>query len=110
MGLASDEAFNIVRARMAAVDAKDRKVQAVLKFHITQGGAVVKTMMLDLVNSKLYEGDDAAECTVKIDDQVLADILAMKTDPKEALQKGLCEVEGNKELLTVLKEQIALLK
>lgn len=107
MGLACDEAFNKVRARMAKVE--NKKVQAVLKFRITQGGAVVKTMMLDLVNSKLYEGDDAAECTVKIDDQILADILAMRQDPKEALAKGLCEVEGNQSLLTILKEQVALL-
>jgi ubiquinone biosynthesis protein UbiJ len=110
MGLISEEGFAKIRARIESVDPNDRKVVAVFKFKIRQDGEIVKTMILDLVNLKLYEGDDDAECTITIDDQLLADIIEKKTDAMEALNKDLIEVEGNLELLYVLKDQISSLK
>lgn len=107
MGLACEEGFNKIRARVETVDPSERKVMAVFKFQITQNGEIVKTMILDLVKLSLYEGDDEAECIMKIDDQILADILEKRTDAGEALKAGLIEVEGKTELLLVLKEQIA---
>lgn len=110
MGLLSDEGFDKVRVRLETVDPNDRKVVAIFKFKIKQGDAVVKTVMLDLRAVKLYEGDDDAECTITIDDQLLADILNKKQDAMEALNKDLIEVDGNLELLYVLKDQISSLK
>jgi putative sterol carrier protein len=63
-----------------------------------------------LKNSKLYEGDDEADCTITVDDQLLSEIIERKTDAIEALEKGLLKVEGNGELLKALKEQIAALQ
>lgn len=62
---------------------------------------------MDLVKVSLYEGDDDAECTITLDDQLLADIVDKKTDAMEALNKDLIEVDGNLELLYVLKDQIS---
>ena len=110
MGLACEEGFKKIRARIESVDPNDRKVVAVSKFNIKQDGAIVKTMILDLVNLKLYEGDDEAECTIDIDDQLLADIIEKRKDAMEALNADLIEVTGNLELLYVLKDQISSLK
>lgn len=110
MGLACDEGFEKIRARIASVNPEDRKVKAVFKFQIIQDGEVVKTMMLDLVELTLYEGDVEAECTIKIEDQLLADILDKRTDALDALKNNLIEVDGNLELLAVLREQIAFLE
>jgi putative sterol carrier protein len=107
MSLRSDEAFKKIEARLATVDPNNRKVVHVFKFKIKKDGAVVKTMMLDLVNVKVYEGDDAAECTIIIDDDLLADIVAKKIDAMQALNEDRVEVEGNLELLYVLKDQLS---
>lgn len=63
--------------------------------------------MLDLVNVKLYEGNDAAECTLECDDQAFADIADQKLQAKEALEKGLLKVEDNMELALKLMPFIA---
>lgn len=107
MGLVCEESFKKIQARLDSVDPNNRKVVAIFKFKIRQDGEVVKTMMLDLVNVKLYEGDDEAECTITLDDQLLADIVDKKIEAMEALNKDLIEVEGNLELLYVLKDQIS---
>lgn len=110
MGLACEEGFNKIRERLATVTESERKVVAVFKFQIMQEGEVIKTMILDLVNLQLYEGDDDAECTIKLDDQLLADILEKRVEALDALRENLIEIEGNVELLAVLKDQIAFLK
>lgn len=107
MGLVCEEGFAKIRARLETVDPNNRKVVAVFKLRIKQNDEVVKIMMLDLVNVKLYEGDDEAECTITLDDQLLADIINKTTDAMEALNKDLIDVEGNLELLYVLKDQIS---
>lgn len=43
MSLASDAIFEKISARVAKIDANDRKVQHIYKFKITVGGKVVKT-------------------------------------------------------------------
>lgn len=43
MSLLSDVTFAKITARVAKIDANDRKVQNVFKFKITTGGNVVKT-------------------------------------------------------------------
>lgn len=107
MTLRSDEAFEKIKARLADVDPNNRKVVHVFKFKITKDGVVVKTMMLDLVKVLVYEGDDEAECTITIDDELIADIVAKKVDAMTALNEDRVEVEGNLELLYVLKDQLS---
>lgn len=107
MGLVCEEFFDKVQARLDKVDPNNRKVVAVFKIKIKQNDEVVKTMMLDLVAVKFYEGDVEAECTIALDDQLLADIITRKTSAMDALNKDLIEVDGNLELLHVLKEQIS---
>ncbi|KAG5678458.1 hypothetical protein PVAND_008130 [Polypedilum vanderplanki] len=107
MTLRSDEAFKKIEARLLTVDPNNRKVVHVFKFKVKKDGAVVKTVMLDLVKVKLYEGDDAAECTIILDDELLADIVEKKIDAMKALNEDKIEVEGNLELLYVLKDQLS---
>lgn len=106
MGLVCEEVFPKIQARLDKVDPNNRKVVAVFKLRIKQNDEVVKVMMLDLVSVKFYEGDDAAECTITLDDQLLADIVNKKADALEALNKDLIEADGNLELLYVLKDQL----
>lgn len=106
MGLVCEEVFPKIQARLDKVDPNNRKVVAVFKLRIKQNDEVVKVMMLDLVSVKFYEGDDEAECTITLDDQLLADIVNKKADALEALNKDLIEADGNLELLYVLKDQL----
>lgn len=105
MGL--EDTFKKIQARLDKIDPNNRKVVAVFKFRIKQNGAIVKVMMLDLVKVKFYEGDESAECTITLDAQLLADIIDRKIDARDASNKDLVEVDGNLELLHVLKEQIS---
>jgi hypothetical protein len=107
MGLVCEEVFSKIQARLDKIDPNNRKVVAVFKIKIKQNDEVVKVMMLDLVAVKFYEGDDAAECTIALDDQLLADIVNRKVDAMDALNKDLIDADGNLELLHVLKEQIS---
>lgn len=43
MSLLSDATFAKITARVAKIDANDRKVQNIFKFKITSGGNVAKT-------------------------------------------------------------------
>ena len=108
MGLISEaEAFPKIQARLDKVDPNNQKVVHVFKLKITQNGEVVKTMMLDLVKIKFYEGDEAAECTMVLDDVLLNDIVFRRTDGLEELKDGRLVVEGDVELLMKLKEALA---
>ncbi|KAL7049285.1 hypothetical protein ACKWTF_003651 [Chironomus riparius] len=103
------EVFAKIQAVLDTVDPNkpDRKVVHVFKIKITQNGEVVKTMMLDLVKIKFYEGDDEAECTLVLDDALLNDIVFKRTDGMEELKDGRLVVEGNVELLMKLKEALS---
>ena len=108
MGLkAETEAFPKIQARLGTVDKNNRKVVSVFKLKIRQNGAVVKTMILDLVDLKFYEGDVDADCTMIIDDQDLCDIVNKKADSSELLKQGKFQVEGKVELLKQLKEALS---
>ncbi|CAG9800311.1 unnamed protein product [Chironomus riparius] len=108
MGLISEaEAFPKIQARLDKVDPNNQKVVHVFKLKIQQNGAIVKTMMLDLVKIKFYEGDEEAECTLVLDDALLNDIVFKRTDGMEELKDGRLVVEGNVELLMKLKEALS---
>lgn len=108
MGLISEaEAFPKIQARLDKVDPKNQKVVHVFKLKIKQNGEIVKTMMLDLVKIKFYEGDEEAECTLVLDDVLLNDIVFKRTDGMEELKDGRLVVEGNLDLLMKLKEALS---
>lgn len=101
----SDEVFKKIEARLAKIDPNDRKVLHVFKFVITDdSGAVLKTWILDLVQVKLYESEtDSAEITLKMKDSTMVDICSGKLDSMEAMNADLIDIEGNMELVFVLK-------
>lgn len=107
MGLLCEEGLKKIRDRLKTVDPSNRKVVGIFKIKVKQNGKIVKNIMLDLVKVELYEGDEDAECIITLDDEVFANILSKELDATTALQKDLIEVEGNLELLKVLKEQIS---
>lgn len=98
------EVFAKIQAVLDTVDPNkpDRKVVHVFKIKITENGEVVKTMMLDLVKIKFYEGDDEAECTMTIPDDILADIVLNKAETTGLITSGKVTVDGDVELAKLL--------
>jgi len=107
MSLRSEtEAFEGILAKLQAIDTSNKDLAHIFKIRITQGGEVVKIMMLDSINIKFYEGDEDAECTITLDDELLADIVAKKISAVEALKEERIGAEGNLELLVILNDQL----
>lgn len=107
MALRSEsEAFDKIKAKLAALDSSNKDLAHVFKMKITKDGKVVKIMMLDAVTLKFYEGDVDAECTITLDDDLLADIVAKKCSAIEALKEGNILAEGDLSLLVVLNDQL----
>ena len=107
MSLRSEtEAFETIREKLQAIDTSNKDLAHIFKIRITNGGEVVRIMMLDSVNLKFYEGDEDAECTITLEDDLLADIVAKKTSAVEALKEELIAAEGNLELLVILNDQL----
>lgn len=102
----SEEFFEKLEARLAAIDPNNRKILHVYKFIITdETGKVLKSWILDLIQVKVYESTtDEAEVTLTLNDSILDDITTKKIVLAKALEDGLAKVEGNGELLTLLKE------
>lgn len=100
------EAFETIRAKLEAIDTSNKDLAHIFKIRITNGGEVVKIMMLDSVNIKFYEGDDEAECTITLEDDLLADIVAKKVSAIEALKEEKIAADGNLELLILLNDQL----
>lgn len=99
-----EEIFTRIQARLEKIDPNDRKVLHVFKLIITDDdGGALKTWVLDLVQVKLYEGDDDAEVTLKLKQSTIVDIIEGRLDSTEALNKDMIEVEGNVELIQLLK-------
>lgn len=103
--VASDAVFARIAERLTKIDKNDRKVENVYKFILTDdSGAVIKTWILDLKQVKLYESQTAdAECTLKLKESVMIDICDGKLDSMKALNDDLIDVDGNLELLYLLK-------
>ncbi|CAG9800312.1 unnamed protein product [Chironomus riparius] len=107
MSLRSEaESFETIREKLQAIDTSNKDLAHIFKIRITNGGEVVKIMMLDAVNIKFYEGDEEAECTITLEDDLLANIVAKKTSAVEALKEELITAEGNLELLIILNDQL----
>lgn len=105
---ASDEVFKKIEARLAKIDPADRKVLHVFKFVMTDdAGAAIKTWILDLKNVKLTPGDGDAEVTLTMKDSLMVDITTGVMDSTEALNKDLIDVQGNLELIYLLKPFIS---
>lgn len=107
----SDEIFKKIEARLAQIDPANRTVLHVFKFVITDdSGKVLKTWILDLKAVKLYESaTDAAEVTLTLSDSTFTDICTKKLDSIKALNDDLVAVEGNMELIFLLKPFITTL-
>jgi len=103
------EVFAKIQEVLDTVDPNkpDRKAVHVFKIKITQNGEVVKTMVLDLVNIKFYEGDDEAECTLTIPDDILVDIVLNKVETTGLITSGKVTVDGDVELAKVLGSTIS---
>ncbi|XP_070497489.1 uncharacterized protein [Chironomus tepperi] len=107
MSLRSEtEAFDTIREKLQAIDTSNKDLAHIFKIRITNGGEIVKVMMLDAVNIKFYEGDDDAECTITLEDDLLADIVAKKTSAVDALKEEKISADGNLELLIILNDQL----
>lgn len=100
----SDEVIEKIKSRLAKIDPNDRKVLHVFKFIITDdNGATLKTWILDLKEVKIYESNIEAECTLKMKDSTMFDICTGAMDSTKALNDELIDVEGNLELILLLK-------
>jgi len=107
----SDEVFARIAKRMETIDPANRKVLHIYKFIITDNsGTVLKRWILDLKNVKLYESDDAAECTLTLTDELMVGIGNKTTNAKEALNADKIGVEGELELLWLLEPFLSELK
>lgn len=58
--------------------------------------------VLDLVNVKVYVGDDAAECTLTVDDEVMVALGTGKLTTTEALAQDKLDIDGDLALATKL--------
>lgn len=66
-------------------------------------GAIVKSWILDLKEVKLYEGTAEAEITLKMNQSTMISICTGAMESTAALNQDLIDVEGNLELLQLLK-------
>jgi SCP-2 sterol transfer family len=99
-----NDIFAKIEARLAKIDPADRKVLHVYKFVFTDdSGAVVKTWILDLKAVKLYEGTTDGEITLKMNQSTMISICTGALDSTAALNQDLIDVDGNLELLQLLK-------
>lgn len=104
----SDEVFKKIEARLLKIDPADRKVLHTFKFVITDdGGAILKTWILDLKEVKVYEGTSETEVTLKLSDTTMVAITNGTLDSTKALNDDLIDVEGNLELIYMLKPFIS---
>lgn len=105
---ASDEIFKKIEARLAKVDASDRKVLHVFKFVITdESGAPLKSWILDLKTVKVYESTSEAEVTLTLKDSTMVAICTGALDSTKALNDDMIDIDGNLELVTLLKPFIS---
>lgn len=58
--------------------------------------------VLDLVNVKVYVGDDAAECTLTVDDADMVALGSGKLTTTEALAQDKLDIDGDLALATKL--------
>jgi putative sterol carrier protein len=72
-------------------------------------GSIVVTWILDLKAVKLYEGTVDAEITLKMNQSTMIAICTGALDSTAALNQDLIDVEGNLELLYLLKPFIGTL-
>jgi SCP-2 sterol transfer family len=110
MTLTLTDVFKKIEARLSKIDPNDRKIKHVFKFVLTDGtltGPTKVTWMLDLITVKLYEGNGDADITLKMADKTIIDILGGVLDSTKALNDDLIDVDGNLELITVLKPYIS---
>lgn len=108
----SDEIFKRIEARLSTIDPNDRKVLHVFKFTLTDDdGAVIKSWILDLKDVKLYECTDDtqndAECSLKLKESTMMAIVDGTLDSTKALNDDLIDVEGDLELIYLLKPYIS---
>lgn len=101
----SGELFKRIQERLTKIDASKRTVLHVYKFILTDdSGATVKSWILDLKNVKLYESaTDEGECTLKMKESTMVAICTGQMDSTKALNDDLIDVDGNLELLQLLK-------
>lgn len=107
----TDEIFKRIQGRLDKIDPANRTILNVFKFVLTDdSGAVVKSWILDLKNVKLYESaTDEGECTLKLKEATMVAICSGQLDSTKALNDDLIEVDGNLELLQLLKPFISTL-
>lgn len=107
----SDEVFKRIEARLTTIDPNDRKLVHIFKFILlNDDDSVLTTWILDLKDVKIFKcetGETEAEVTLKMKESLIIDIVAGKIDSTEALNKELIDVEGNLELIFLLKPFIS---
>lgn len=104
----TDDVFKKIEGRLAKIDPADRKVLHTYKFVLTdEAGKVTKNWMLDLKVVKIYVGNEEAECTLTLKESTLISIITGELDSTKALNDDLVDVDGNLELIHLLKPFIS---
>lgn len=85
---------------------KARDYPYTFKFVITQDGGA-RACVIDGKNLKVTKGDGAADVTFVGGEDVVADLLAQKTNVKDALTAGRITIEGDREIAKIIEPFIA---
>lgn len=102
--LKSDLVFAEIGKHLAADPSLYKKVDGIIAYNITTGGAPAKTWTLDLKTppGSVYEGDPKgakAHATVTIDDEDFADVASGSKNAQALFQSGKLKASGNIMLL-----------
>lgn len=110
MVIGSEEVFKKIEARLLKIDPNDRKVLHVFKFTITdESGTALKSWILDLKEVKVYEAknNEPGEVTLTMKDSTMVAITNGTLDSTKALNDDMIDVDGNLELIQLLKPFIS---
>jgi alkyl sulfatase BDS1-like metallo-beta-lactamase superfamily hydrolase len=102
--VSSDEVFDKIKVRLTKVDPAKKKLSGTYKFVITDdGGAVIKTWILDLNDIKLTLGDGSADATLTLSDKAMTEVGSGALSVADAIAQGKLKVVGNPDAAELLQ-------
>jgi putative sterol carrier protein len=109
MSLHSEQAFEKIRAALTRLDPdpNNRLVLRVFKINIKKNGSIAKTMILDLIKLKFYEGAAESDFIITVEDKLFNDIVNRDASALAAFADGELEIEADAEVIEAVKEKIA---
>ncbi|XP_063704149.1 uncharacterized protein LOC134833672 [Culicoides brevitarsis] len=103
-----EDIFAKIEAHMKKADpAAPRKHPYSFSFKITKDGKVVKVYFVDLKNLKFAVGEQAADCTITLDHEIMVKVGTGAMKASEALSKDLVQIDGQVELAMALEQFIS---